>query len=130
MAELPKGLDPNERDGVTGEISKRGLYVFEAKDELDNKVGTPKYLEANDPAQADAFVHLGFRKASEQEVRDYLKSVEEARQEARNELKKSDELPDTLSESREAVTSVKASDIDSKAPVTGTTAEGPKKESK
>jgi hypothetical protein len=120
MVEIPKGLDPQERSGLTGEVSKRGLYVFEPKDAEDNKTGDPKFLEANDPAQADALIHLGYRKASEKEVHAYLKNVEAARAEARAELKKADELPDVLGETRSAaITDDLDASFDAKEPVTG-----------
>jgi hypothetical protein len=124
MADLPRGLDPRETNGTSGETSKVGLYVFEPKDELDNKVGTAKFLEANDPAQADAFVHMGYRQASVKEVEAYVKQVEDARDKYREDLKKGEDLEDTLSMQREAtLNALQDRAEDSKQALAGTVAE-------
>ena len=125
MAELPKGLDPRETNGTSGDTSKRGLYVFEAKDELGNKTGEPKFLEANDPAQADAFVHQGWRRASEQEAHDYVKQVEAARKAYSDSLKADGGLADTLGETRTSVLSdLEQTALESKQAVYGTETKG------
>jgi len=83
---IPKGIAPQEVNGVTGDVSKNGVYVFEATDELNNKIGEKKFLEAVDPAQADAFIHLGWRAATEDETKEYRESAAEAKKEVRETL--------------------------------------------
>jgi len=95
---LPKGIDPQEVNGATGDVSKNGVYVFEATDELNNKVGEKKYLEAVDPAQADAFIHLGWRGATEAETKEYRGNVDAAKKEQREALSAPEKQAEEASE--------------------------------
>jgi len=83
---ISKGIDPIEKNGLTGDVSKNGVYIFEATDAQNNKVGEKKFLEAVDPAQADAFIHLGWRLATDAEAEEYHSKATDAKKEAREAL--------------------------------------------
>jgi len=83
MADALKKLDPKENVGGSPEVSEtdafRGVYVFQPKDEFDNKIGEKKFLEALNEPQAQAFLHLGYRGATEDETKEYKKAVEDSK---------------------------------------------------
>jgi hypothetical protein len=101
MNNLPKGQAPVETNGLTGDVSKNGVYVFEPTDSLNNKLGEKKFLEAIDPSQADAFIHMGYRGATEAETREYRSSANDAKKEVRESLsapeRKAEEASDKAS---------------------------------
>jgi len=83
MADALKKLDPKENKGSSPEVSDvdafKGVYVFQPKDEFDNKIGEKKVLEALNEPQAQAFLHLGFRGATEEETREYRNLVKDTK---------------------------------------------------
>lgn len=86
MDNLPKGMAPVETNGLTGDVSKNGVYVFEPTDAQNNKLGEKKFLEAIDPSQADAFIHLGYRLSTEAESKEYREKADAAKKEVRETL--------------------------------------------
>ena len=84
MADALKKLDPKEHKGTSPEVSDtdafRGVYVFQPKDEFDNNIGEKKVLEALNEPQAQAFLHLGYRGASEAETKEYRDRVKDSKE--------------------------------------------------
>jgi len=87
MADALKKIDPKEYKGSSPEVSEtdafKGVYVFQPKDEFDNNDGEKVYLEALNEPQAQAFIHLGFRGASEAETKEYRDSAKKSNDEAK-----------------------------------------------
>lgn len=86
MAKLdPK--DPLNQPGNAPEVSdkdvKLGVYVFQPRNEQDEPVGEKKFLASNDQAHVEAFIHAGYRKATNEETKEYVEKTKAARDEAR-----------------------------------------------
>lgn len=83
MADALKKLDPKEHVGGSPEVSEndafRGVYVFQPKDEFDNNIGEKKVIEALNEPQAQAFIHLGYRGATEAETKEYRDRVKDSK---------------------------------------------------
>ena len=84
MADALKKLDPKENKGSSPEVSEvdafKGVYVFQPKDEFDNNIGEKKFIEALNEPQAQAFLHLGYRGASDSETKEYRDAVKASKQ--------------------------------------------------
>jgi len=75
--------DPRNLPGNAPEVSEKdvklGVYVFQPRNEQDEPIGEKKFLASNDPAHVEAFKQVGYRAATEDEVKEYNKSVAESR---------------------------------------------------
>jgi len=84
MADALKKLDPKENKGSSPEVSEtdafKGVYVFQPKDEFDNNIGDKVFLEALNEPQAQAFIHLGYRGASDAETKEYREAAKNSKQ--------------------------------------------------
>ena len=87
MAEALKKIDPSKNKGSSEEVSDvdvpKGVYVFQPTDEYDNKIGDKVYQEALNQPQAEAFLHLGYRGASDEEAKEYKARVKQTLEENR-----------------------------------------------
>lgn len=105
MADALKKLDPKDHVGGSPEVSDtdafRGVYVFQPKDEFDNNDGDKKFIEALNEPQAQAFLHLGYRGATEAETEEYRSRVKDSNA-------KTEKAPEvTLEQSGDGLTPVK-----------------------
>lgn len=83
--EAGNAAEYSEKDGL------RGVYVYQPKNAADEPVGEKKFLEAREPAHAEAFLRVGYRQATEEEEKEYRKKVEASKVEARKEQVKAAE---------------------------------------
>lgn len=83
----PDPKDPQNQPGNAPEVSdkdvKLGVYVFQPRNEQDEPVGEKKFLASNDQAHVEAFLHAGYRAATESETKEYVEKTKAAREEAR-----------------------------------------------
>lgn len=80
--QIPKDVQSVEDNGDGRPVNHPGVWVHD---------GSGAVLEALSQPAADAFLHLGFRPATESEVKDYDKRVEAAKQERLDVYKKQQE---------------------------------------
>lgn len=81
MAKLdPK--DPQNQPGNAPEVSEKdvklGVYVFQPRNEQDEPVGEKKFLASNESAHVEAFLHAGYRAATEAETKEYVEKTKQA----------------------------------------------------
>lgn len=88
-------IDPKDYKGQSPEVSEKevkvGVYVIQEKDEEDRPIGEKRFVASNDPTHVEAFLHNGYRKASENETKEFNDKLEDAKKEARTPITKQDE---------------------------------------